>query len=159
MLWIAREARMNSKVTFSYGLLHIDTLMLADQFYADTGCCLEDPLREMANWKRWRERECKGNPCYQHNLTSPSNLQFSVIHTIPFLWEARGSYSHLFSIFLVPLSGLLLWILNGLLWINISQIFLFCLGKYSFSLSSSGIDLILINYTSTFNMFLKYSLV
>ena len=37
----AEEVRMISYVTFLYGLHHMDTLLLADHLYADTGCCLE----------------------------------------------------------------------------------------------------------------------
>ena len=43
---------MNSYVTFSYGPLHLDVQVLADQqeqqqLCMDTGCSLEDLLKEM----------------------------------------------------------------------------------------------------------------
>ena len=69
MLSIAGEVRINSLATFSCGLLHMDTPVLADQqnliihnLCVYTGCHLVDLTKEMANRNKWCEK-LKKNPC------------------------------------------------------------------------------------------------
>ena len=58
---------MNSQATFSYGPLHIDKQVLADQIetylqqlYMDTRCSLKDQLEAMDDRDEWGERESLG---------------------------------------------------------------------------------------------------
>ena len=66
MLDTAREVRTNAQVTFSHGLLHMDSPVLIDQQGLDTSaqCNLKDLPRAMDDKDGERERE---NPDYQHN--------------------------------------------------------------------------------------------
>ena len=65
MLGITEEVKKNSEVTFSYGLLHMDTPVLTSKYLhqlcADTGCILENLLGAMGDKDGWHERAME--PC------------------------------------------------------------------------------------------------
>ena len=73
MLGNAGEVRTNTLETFSYGFLHMDAPVLADQqrlihikFLVDTECSLKDLPESMDDKDRWQKNQ--GTPSYPYDL-------------------------------------------------------------------------------------------